>query len=862
MKQKLLKVALSSILCISTLAAALPVQAEEAPSTIPAFPGAEGAGKFTSGGRGYDVYEVTNLNDSGPGSLRDAISSSNRMVVFRVSGTIQLKSSLSFSNRKNITVAGQSAPGDGITLAGHGTEIGGAENIIIRYLRFRPGSENIAKEPDALGGRGSNYIMIDHVSASWGTDEALSMYENRNSTVQWSIISESLTLSGHYKGRHGYGGIWGGISTTFHHNLLATHTSRNPRIGNGNTPGNITISNNVIYNWGFNSTYGGTLNNQANVVNNYYKPGPSTFEGVKERIINPNIGDFYVNGNYMFGSPAVSADNSKGVQDIGPEAFLADAPYQNDSYANLNIESAETAYHAVLNRAGAVLPKRDAVDARVVRDVLTGEGRMINREYEVGGFPELKSAEAPLDSDHDGIPDVWEDAHGLDKNNAADGKAITASGYSNLEIYLNSLADMSYVPENPVVKLTTPVYNGLYNVGSPIQVKAEASDADGIAKVEFYLNDTLAGTVTQAPYHFTMNDLEDGTYFISARAYDNKGNATQSTSMPVHVNGPKVGAPWNSVDIGNTPVQGNASVDGSGNWIIKGSGKITGKADSFHYVYQPIHGNGVLTAKLDSLYLLDNNAISGLMIRESLAPDAAEAFISTSIVKADRDENGNGTDDDTFYATYFSSREKKGDVVQTLNNSDYPQDYLPAVVDINLPIWLKIERMDNVIVAFTSADGATWTELSRKTIAMNEEAYIGFAVDGTQPKMQNKYYNTAKFSNVKLSQSFSVTSAKLTDVFGNELSGSLTPGANAIASVEVKNNSSAIKDAVICVQLLDANDQVMGTSYVDATFLTGQPKTIKAGFSTPRNLPGLKVKAFVTNNVNEGMLISNEIIVQ
>lgn len=172
--------------------------------------------------------------------------------------------------------------------------------------------------------------------------------------------------------------------------------------------------------------------------------------------------------------------------------------------------------------------------------------------------------------------------------------------------------------------------------------------------------------------------MEDGTYFISARAYDTKGNATQSTSLPVHVNGPGVSTGWTSADIGNTPVKGSGSLDGSGTLTVKGSGKITGRSDSFHYVYQPVSGNASLTARLDSIALLDNNAISGLMIRDSLEPDAAAAIISTSIVKADRDELGNGDKDDTFYATYFSSRMNKGGTIRTLNNTDYPQDYLPS----------------------------------------------------------------------------------------------------------------------------------------------------------------------------------------
>ncbi|OMF95337.1 Ig-like domain-containing protein [Paenibacillus sp. FSL R7-0273] len=861
MKKRMISTALCALLGASFLADAVPAHAAQAPAAIPAFPGAEGGGMYASGGRGYDVYEVTNLNDSGPGSLREAISGDNRMVVFRVSGTIHLASSLGFTNRKNITVAGQTAPGDGICIAGFNTDISSATNIIIRYLRFRPGSANISSEPDALGGRGSNYVMIDHVSAGWSTDEGLSFYENNNLTVQWSIISESLTLSGHVKGKHGYGGIWGGNATTFHHNLLTSHTSRMPRIGNGNTPGNITMSNNVIYNWGFNNTYGGLTTLQSNVINNYYKPGPSTLQSVKGRIINPGDGEFFVDGNYMYGSPEISADNSKGIQNAIPATVLSKTPFQNDSYTTVKITDAEQAYQDVLDMAGAVLPRRDAADARAVQDVIDGTGRTINREYEVGGYPELQSAEAPLDSDHDGMPDAWEEANGLNKLDKADGKTISPNGYSNLENYLNSLADMTHAADNPVVKLKSPVYNALFTEGGAIRIDAEAEDRDGIAKVQFYRNDVLVGEVKKAPYSFTLDNVEDGTYFISARAFDTKGNATQSTSLPVHVNGPGVSTGWTSADIGNTPVKGSGSLDGSGTLTVKGSGKITGRSDSFHYVYQPVSGNASLTARLDSIALLDNNAISGLMIRDSLEPDAVAALISTSIVKADRDELGNGDKDDTFYATYFSSRMNKGETIRTLNNADYPQDYLPSLTDNTLPIWLKLERVEDTIAAFTSYDGEHWKELFRDTFAMDKEAYIGFAVDGTQPAIGDKYYNTAKFSNVQLSSSFTVTDIKLTDALGNEAA-QPAPGLTAVAAVTVERNSIAVPEGVVVIQLCDAEGNILSSSYVKSAFGVNGTKTVKAMFSTPLQLTGLQIKAYVINNVQEGQLISNEKSVQ
>ena len=257
-------------------------------ASIVAFPGAEGGGMYASGGRGYDVYVVTNLEDYGvnetpiEGSLRYGIENSTDgcIIVFNVGGTINLKQTLSFRDKKNITIAGQTAPGDGITLSGYETNISNSENLIIRFVRFRTGSENVytaGDSMDALWGRDNKTFIIDHCSFSWNTDETLSTYRGADGTVQWCIISESLTVSGHSKGRHGYGGIFGGDNCVFQYNLIANHTSRNPRLGGGTmtdptkvySMATVQLSNNYLYNWGYYSCYGGgyTL---TNYINNYF----------------------------------------------------------------------------------------------------------------------------------------------------------------------------------------------------------------------------------------------------------------------------------------------------------------------------------------------------------------------------------------------------------------------------------------------------------------------------------------------------------------------------------------------------------------------------------------------------------------
>lgn len=459
----------------------------------PAFPGAEGFGKYTTGGRGGEVYHVTTLEDTNTkGSFRYACNQKGvRTIVFDVSGTIYLKSALKL-NRGDVTIAGQTAPGDGVCIADYPFTIA-ADNVIIRYLRFRVGNRHVDQhEGDGLGGMDRKDIIIDHCSVSWSVDECLSVYGCRNLTVQWCIAAQSMVNSGHSKGDHGYGGNWGGSGASYHHNLIIHHTSRTPRLGprvGTQTDERMDMRNNVIYNWGGNGCYGGEGMN-VNIVNNYYKPGPATLkratyiqqriagigirtsEYTKHETSTPNEwdkmwhvwGKFYVDGNVNTKFSNVTKDNwtygiynqiSNGSVDNTYTQATKDTMKLKEpiDFVAVTTHSANDAFDKVVDYAGCSL-RRDAVDATMCEDAKSGTATytggknssgkqldpgFINSQDDCGGWPEL-SQDTPLkDSDNDGMPDDWERDNGLNPNDANDGKTVKEDGFTNLEHYLNSL---------------------------------------------------------------------------------------------------------------------------------------------------------------------------------------------------------------------------------------------------------------------------------------------------------------------------------------------------------------------------------------------------------------------------------------
>jgi pectate lyase len=412
-----------------------------------AFPTAEGYGKYSVGGRGGKVYEITTLNSSGPGSLGEAIGASGpRTVVFRVSGTIE--GNFNIRNDK-ITVAGQTAPGDGICIKGS-LKVS-ANDVIIRYIRVR--ANPAVGEVDAIDGEYHSNIILDHVSASWSSDEILSLYRNENVTIQWCMITEACAKFKNGKNTgHRFGGIWGNNYSTYHHNLFAHNDSRNPRWASGSKYND--YRNNVLYNWGYNSCYGGEAVEDSdpdlnfstfNMIANYYKAGPATRDNVKRRIAEPGanklggLGSWYVADNYVDGFPDVTANNWLGID--GSSYNKMSAPWDA---MPINQESPQDAYNAVLSHAGCSKPNRDSADVRIMTEVATGTATygingIITSPSDVGGWPILASGTPPVDTDHDGMPDEWESMNGLDPNNAADRNNVAADDYTMLEKYLNSI---------------------------------------------------------------------------------------------------------------------------------------------------------------------------------------------------------------------------------------------------------------------------------------------------------------------------------------------------------------------------------------------------------------------------------------
>ena len=790
----------------------------------PAFPTVEGGGMYSQGGRGTaakqaDVYVVTNLTDSfldpQPGSLRygllrkdraDGDTEYPRIITFAVSGIINIDPTASKSARRlnigsNTTILGQTAPGEGITVYGASVKFSG-ENIITRYIRFRLGE---GYDQDAATATGEN-IVIDHCTFSWGVDECFSAKEIINSSIQYNIIANSLAFpnktginnsdaevnSGESEAKHGMGSIINGSDVSYTHNLWANHGTRNPRFEGGFTYNSITygnkieFSNNVIYNWGHNSGYGGERGNgNTNIIGNYYKPGPNTLEKVNTRIydVDGSTSKYYFKDNVMTSSAEVTADNKLGFYEVTNSDILSSPVELKNPYT---ATSAEEAYNTVLDGVGASYA-RDAQDARLLNEVKNGTGRFINNEFEAGGIDTISTgAAAPVDTDLDGIPDEWETAHGLNPNDASDATVISTDetksycGYTNVEIYANDLLGewkestiTLTAPENPVVTIngfsmsdsdnmisnssSTGVVNNTIFKGSTYSVIKSIIGSYNSYKI--LLNDRVIAENTD---EFTIPaDMDEGMYHLSVFASGDKGNGISSTVLitvvdPESKNSNLDG--FTSADIGTVGADGSDYYNAASNELIStGAGHIgilntssIQAPDAFHFNYKQVTGDFTFTAQVDNLTKIDYMQQSGLMIRGSLESDSEFYMPSLTYIKGEDYEGIKDITGEPVKAKNIRTiaRKTNGGTISYTNN----MLGVAAVRVDQTPNhgWARIERKGQEITLSASLDGNTWYTMDTFTTTLPETAYVGFATDAAQDSMSLVRYNATKFSNISL----------------------------------------------------------------------------------------------------------------
>ena len=539
-------------------------------SATPAFPSAEGYGKWATGGRGGQVVEVTNLLDDASGttagSLRWALkqhSTSPITVVFRVSGIISLVADLRSSRTAGTTIAGQTAPGDGICIRGAKCNFGGSQNLIIRHIRFRIGlkGDTAFAAGGSIGIENAGNFIIDHCTFGWSGEENMTIYDNNNTTIQWCILHEGLYASGHAKGARSYASQWGGQTATYHHNLLAHNVSRTPRF-NGARSNDVNVLmeyvNNVNYNWGkSNSAYGGDIENQThrvNFLNNYYKPGPARPGSSSSYFVQSSynsiqgsskIAYWYMSGNVMEGSAnaTITSNNALGV-DVGGyptsvrSSIVVTTPFVIPD--PVNAETAIKAYESVLAKAGAF--PRDTVDRRIINEVrsgtATGKGTsqrylnndgttysnnpyynlakgIIDNPLAVGGYPAYNIYNTVSDIDRDGIDDAWELSKGLNPANSEDRNTMSSSGYTALEVYLNSLVgeqiqfgstDIANTKQSGVGIYLNPSKN-LINIISPESI-SNYSVLDISGKC---IDKAMGSDITS----INVNNLSQGIYLLA-----------------------------------------------------------------------------------------------------------------------------------------------------------------------------------------------------------------------------------------------------------------------------------------------------------------------------------------------------------
>ena len=762
-----------------------------------AFPGAEGGGKYSLGARGNDsieVYHVTNLDASGEGSFVDAVSKPGRIIVFDVGGFIEVSGDIRIKS-SNLTILGQTAPGDGITIVGGSVTLdAGVHDVIIRFIKVRPTDKN-GGEFDGIGGRNNKNIIFDHISTSWCIDELLTLYagnrdyenpggEGNHLTAQYTLASESLRMSNHIKGAHGYGAIIGGTKATYINNLFAHHDSRSPRLDRQLE--GTEVSNNIIYNWGqTNSAYGAEpydaniltskIPCSINWIGNYYKFGPSTRESLKYRIFDVQSpradGDpksqFYLSGNYVSGSTTITNDNKLGLNNAAG-ADLLNEPVDMGDYSYEPVSASE-AYERVLSNVGSVLPKRDAIDARIINDVKYGTGRVINNASEVGGLikPQKTVRQFVIQSE-------WLTENGLSGKNDNDiiesGKY---AGYTVIEAYVNEFTaeQLKIPPTNPEIVVQSPAIASLENSikglsvdnskwtvvkeGETVSYKASAFPVGNtqIVKCEIYDGNILISQFDSDRIDTELS-LDAGTHYLTSRAYNNKDEATQSTTSIVYVTPTEEPGSYKTAEIGSCTYKGKggASMDKNGVYTIFGSGKImtekesdssTSAADSCEFMYKKVSGDFDITVRAEQIPKFENLQLNGLMVRASLDSNDMFAMIGDGWAKYGENVK--------IITRKFKNAAKSFEYFKNESGQDCDNEK----AGYSAPKYMRIQRSGNSLIFSVSNSGKDWTDngrLSQTVIfdSLPDTLYVGLATDTASGVSVKEYFSMAKFSRLTL----------------------------------------------------------------------------------------------------------------
>ena len=798
----------------------------------PAFPTVEGGGTFSQGGRGTeekqgDVYYVTNLTDSvsnpQPGSFRyglkrldraDKDSTYPRTIVFAVGGVINVDQTVQKSQRNwdigsNTTIAGQTAPGQGITLSGGTVKFNG-ENIIARYLHIRLGS---GYDLDGSNATGEN-IVIDHCSFSHGVDETFSAKEIINSSFQYNIVESGLSMVdkdgvmnsdgelGADSAQHGMGSIINGYNVSYTHNIWAHNGTRNPRFEGGFTykgvryENRLDFSNNIVYNWGHGSGYGGDRGSgEVNFEGNTYKPGPNTLAKMKDRFMSCDgtstyKNKYYINGNVMVGSDEVTADNSLGFSKLGSFDTQSDTKFKTKN--EYTAETAAEAFDKVIAGSGASL-WRDALDNRLMQQIKDGTGSFVNDETESGGFEtrtfttnENQENVYNADTDKDGLPDVWEDAHSLDKNDPSDSTKIIkdetspCNGYTNLEVYLNDLVgEWDGTNKNTVADSALKITKLTDSQGNDIDISVNAdlkagetytvhTDVDYICKI--YLNDKEVGSIGAGAKSGTFIAPDKvGTYSLMIKSHDNFG---VTGHKDVEIFSDRIRATvytandamdgFTSTDLGYTRAAGKDFYNAAENSLVTEGNGLFGMtshgstlSEGMHFTYKPVKGDVTITARIYNLEKIRYYQYSGLMI--AAQPEMNCEYYSAGMTYLKDEDFGAaaGINGKRFEGRNIITAIKRVNATRTSIMPKYlgvPQarEDNTAAIGGSEGGWAKIVRKGNTVTTYASADGKDWYQMYTYESTLPETCYVGFTTSSAQDTEDNITYNKTLFTDISI----------------------------------------------------------------------------------------------------------------